>query len=536
MLQSLDTLIAFVVILLTTSLLVTILVQMLSSAFALRGKNLGNALALTFQSIDPTIGANAYKLAERVLADPRLSDSLFANKKAGKTVNPNQDAPWGWWSLGKGWQLAGDIRPDEIHQLLTKISASADDKLARISPTWYAKIATAAKNLLTKPRVPATGVAGTLATAATNLLAKLRVPDTDVAKARSDLAAIQTSVNTLADSAEKTAVTDAIATATASLQSVADRVPAADGGGTLATAATNLLAKLRVPDTDVAKARSDLAAIQTSANTLADSAQKTAVTTAVTTATASLQSVEDHIATELDSLAQHFNAAHDRAQQWFQMHTRIFTIACGILLAFLLQLDSVEIFKFVSTNAAARAALVGGADKLVEKAGGIVKNSGSIIDSIYKAETAKFPTVKLTPEALKSATNTSLLRDEFKKALGDPTPGDFDTKYETAEKAGIDAYYTEHRQQLDDLTKRVAATGFDLLPTNNLFQRWGGYWETFWSHFLGMAITAGLLSLGAPFWYNSLKDLMSLRPAVSKLIGKEDAAQTQASAQTPTKK
>ena len=55
MLQSIDTLIGFVVILLAASLLVTILVQMLSAAFALRGKNLGNALALTFQSIDPKL-------------------------------------------------------------------------------------------------------------------------------------------------------------------------------------------------------------------------------------------------------------------------------------------------------------------------------------------------------------------------------------------------------------------------------------------------------------------------------------------------
>lgn len=45
MLQSIDTLISFVVILLAASLLLTILVQMLSAAFALRGKNLGNALA-----------------------------------------------------------------------------------------------------------------------------------------------------------------------------------------------------------------------------------------------------------------------------------------------------------------------------------------------------------------------------------------------------------------------------------------------------------------------------------------------------------
>ena len=93
MLQSLDTLIAFVVILLSTSLLVTILVQMLSSAFALRGKNLGNALALTFQSIHPGIGADAYALAERVLSDPRLSDSATTRKKGRRAFNSQSEVP-----------------------------------------------------------------------------------------------------------------------------------------------------------------------------------------------------------------------------------------------------------------------------------------------------------------------------------------------------------------------------------------------------------------------------------------------------------
>ena len=414
MLQSLDTLIAFIVILLTTSLLVTILVQMLSSAFALRGKNLGNALALTFQSIDPTIGADAYKLAERILADPRLSDSLFANKKAGKTVNPNQDAPWGWWSLGKGWQLAGDIRSDEIHQLLTKISCTAGDNLG--------------------------------------------------------------------------------------------------------PAATNLLGKLGVPNIDVAKAKSDLDAIETSANTLADSAEKTAVTNAVTAATASLQSVAVHIATELDSLAQHFNAAHDRAQQWFQTHTRIFTIACGILLAFLLQLDSVEIFKFVSTNAAGRAALVASADKVVKEADSTLDEKGGLIKRIADAWASKH---KQAPIDLKGISHTGQLQEALANKTSDFQAKDFDDLVEATTKA----YYKDQSDMLTELTKGVSATGFDFLP-KKLGQRWGAYGETFWAHFWGMLVTAGLLSLGAPFWYNSLKDLTSLRPAVSKLIGEEKAAET----------
>lgn len=454
MLQSLDTLIAFVVILLTTSLLVTILVQMLSSAFALRGKNLGNALALTFQSIDPTIGANAYKLAERILADPRLSDSLFANKRAGKTVKPDQEAPWGWWSLGKGWQLAGDIRPDEIHQLLTKIGAGADDTLVSISPTLYPQIASAGKNLLTKLRIL--------------------------------------------------------------------RAPAAHVPDTLAGAAKNLLGELRAPHVDVAKARSDLAKIQAGVSILADSAQKTDFTNAVTSATASLQSVEDHIATELDSLAQHFNAAQDRAQQWFQMHTRIFTIVCGIFLAFLFQLDSVEIFKFVSTNATARAALAASADKLVEKADGILERNPNLLDRIYDIAKKEMPDINLSKEARDAATNTASLKSALLADGVHKVPDDFDNKFSAAIGSATASFYKDRRAQMDELTGTVAATGFDLVP-KKLWHRWDASGETFGDHFLGMLITAGLLSLGAPFWYNSLKDLTSLRPAVSKIIDEEKA-------------
>src|SRR6266849_1299110 len=120
MLQSLDTLIAFVVIILVASLVVTILVQMLSAAFALRGKNLGNALALTFQSIHPDIGKNAYALAERILSDPRVSDSLIPTKKVGNHTSPTQKGPWWLISPFNGLQLANAIRPNEIYDLLKK--------------------------------------------------------------------------------------------------------------------------------------------------------------------------------------------------------------------------------------------------------------------------------------------------------------------------------------------------------------------------------------------------------------------------------
>ncbi len=89
MLNTLDTIIAFAVIMTILSLLITVLVQMISAALSLRGKNLANALALTFQTIDPKIGDHAHSLAAQILRDPIFSDSIW-RKKDRPTVVPNE--------------------------------------------------------------------------------------------------------------------------------------------------------------------------------------------------------------------------------------------------------------------------------------------------------------------------------------------------------------------------------------------------------------------------------------------------------------
>jgi hypothetical protein len=62
-------------------LLITIIVQMVSAALSLRGKNLANALALTFQTIDPNLQEQAHSLANQILRDPIFSDSVWRAKK-----------------------------------------------------------------------------------------------------------------------------------------------------------------------------------------------------------------------------------------------------------------------------------------------------------------------------------------------------------------------------------------------------------------------------------------------------------------------
>ena len=80
MLKTLDTVVAFAVIMTVLSLLITLVVQMVSATLSLRGKNLANALALTFQTIDPSIGKYAHSLAAQILRDPIFEQVMLVGE------------------------------------------------------------------------------------------------------------------------------------------------------------------------------------------------------------------------------------------------------------------------------------------------------------------------------------------------------------------------------------------------------------------------------------------------------------------------
>ena len=75
MLDSLDTLIAFVTIMLVVSMLITIAVQMLAAALNLRGINLAKGLVNTLNTILPGFEGQAQGFADRILGGRLLSDT-----------------------------------------------------------------------------------------------------------------------------------------------------------------------------------------------------------------------------------------------------------------------------------------------------------------------------------------------------------------------------------------------------------------------------------------------------------------------------
>lgn len=70
-----------------------------------------------------------------------------------------------------------------------------------------------------------------------------------------------------------------------------------------------------------------------------------------------------------------------------------------------------------------------------------------------------------------------------------------------------------------DFKEKIDSTGFELLP-RGWFARWPAEKLWWFNHLFGLALSAGLLTLGAPFWFNLLKNLTNLRPAVATLVEK----------------
>src|SRR5438270_5620876 len=124
MLQSVDTAIAFVLIMTVTSVFVTIVVQMCSAALSLRGKNLANALALTFQKLEPSLRGEAHELAAKILSDPLLSDSTRTEKDMRfAATGEMRHKPWHFTDVRCAVRLASAIRPEEVFVALQRLAA-----------------------------------------------------------------------------------------------------------------------------------------------------------------------------------------------------------------------------------------------------------------------------------------------------------------------------------------------------------------------------------------------------------------------------
>jgi len=432
MLESLDTLIAFVLIMLVVSMLITIAVQMLVALFNLRGINLARGLTHTFNTILPGFEGQAKQFAQCILSGRLLSDSSIK-----------------WFG-----RKATAVRPDEVFDALYRIATGRRD-------------------------------APDLSDNARKLLQGLGVPAGVLDDA-------QAQVEAATGKAEKVSATlqDLKATADTAIA----ELPPAQQERTKAVI-TELTQRLDAFETAAAnKAR---LAAQT-----VDAAYK--------------------------KFQYWFEVGQDRAQQWFTSHTRWFTVFFAVIFAFWLQLDTVEIFKLVSSNRAVRDALVAQSGNVIKQADKILGDSPSVLQQALQTwregltdDNAK---KAVAAESAGPTDTRGSLRDRIQKKLEAANVPKIDELL-TALNNAIDTTAQENlkasAKQFSDVKLDLDNTGFSLFPSDGK-GRWGKTWsDGFWQHLWGMIFSAGLLSLGAPFWFNALRSLASLRTKVAENITSE---------------
>jgi hypothetical protein len=444
MLDSLDTLIAFIVIMLVVSMLITVCVQMFSAALNLRGQYLGQGLSHTFGTILPGLwnGERAQKLACRILSGRLLSDSKLGDPDSANSA------------LNDFRRCATAVRPDEVFDALHRIATERNPK--------YSDLADDARALLKG----------------------LGVSDAVLDAAKAEVAA-------------------------ATGQSLPQAVGEAER---MMNAAKQTLAGL--PDAQRTAVEAALKPLADRLNTFEAKAAATAV------------DVAGALEEACKKFKYWFEVSQERAQQWFTTHTRWLTVILAVVFAFGLQLDTVEIFKLVSSNKAAR-------DKLVAQVGAVTGEAEKIVGDGPKVLQEALETWRkgLTDNAVKEAVKSvaatltdsrGALRARIDSALGNnPDKPALLDSFETAVDKTAQKKLDEGAQDYSSLKTRLDDTGFKLFVTEP-----GGRWHNGWfvdtpHHLLGVLFSVALLSLGAPFWFNALKSLANLRSRVAQNISTE---------------
>ena len=187
--------------------------------------------------------------------------------------------------------------------------------------------------------------------------------------------------------------------------------------------------------------------------------------TAASGTTAVVQGAVSRASAAAGRLEDWFDALMDRVSQKFAMYMRAWTVAFACLFAFGTGLNTPELLADLYNNGALREQLVNTAKPLTATAQTVLPGGAAT-----------------TPD--NGAASPNLIQNRATDAR---------------------------------TVTGLFSNSFDLVQI-----RWPAAFS--WKYFFGVLATAGLLSLGAPFWFNALRSLSNLRPILANKQTKEEAA------------
>ena len=217
-----------------------------------------------------------------------------------------------------------------------------------------------------------------------------------------------------------------------------------------------------------------------------------------------------------NSIQQWFDSTMDRVSQRFTSQTRIATVIFSVLVAFAMHMDAFRLLTRLSTDGELRARLAASADALSRKADELLVTSTNAPSAVYVAAMRQM--IAAHPNELKDLkpaggfADLTRAQDWLVAQLTAAHISDTNkwlTEYESlVPQAALTKAARDVNSILNDKLKLQIVP--DPYPTP-----FYNYWTPSWLHFWGIAASAALLSLGAPFWFNVLKTLSNLRPVLA---------------------
>lgn len=221
-----------------------------------------------------------------------------------------------------------------------------------------------------------------------------------------------------------------------------------------------------------------------------------------------------------------FDQTIDRVSARFTVTARVITFIAALIVAVTVQLDTFALVDRLSVDDKFRDAVTQGAKDVVDEAQKAAANSSATAPA--KTPDANASAGAATPTATASPTPTATATPS---PTNTPASGAGTTTSPAPTASNQSANQTPATSlSSSEVQKRyytlLSSAGLITLPTD--WQTWVNNWTL--AKIPGILLSALLLSLGAPFWYARLQDLLKLRSTVAQ----NDANQRQARQTTQT--
>lgn len=227
-------------------------------------------------------------------------------------------------------------------------------------------------------------------------------------------------------------------------------------------------------------------------------------------------------------IGQWFDTVMNRLSDIFTRKTRAITVVISVLFVGMLQIDAGEILRQITNTPGLRARLAAMSDTALSQANKIFDNSERAMAALadvrkQNEKDTQFVSAldKEAPHLTRCVDGKNWLIENF-KALpnADKLEQEFDKACQEESRRAMGNSYDQIRALQSDLEKtdlKIVPVEIDRQPVFDTCAHW---WAAYGvrRHLLGTLVSLVFLSLGAPFWFNMLRQLSNLKPAIAEKI------------------